>query len=154
MTQKPHDPGRNVSEAVDDPRATGEAADEGRGHGDGREAPGPGAQGQAAREPGHQKAATAQRQAGGWVAVIGHAASRKSSVQPREDEVHLHSAAREGDGSAARGEDGQRLGHEAVVNQISRKERLQGGRHMGTCRRRCAPTSERMARFPALCARR
>lgn len=76
MTQKPHDPGRNVSEVVDDPRATGEAADEGRGHGDGREAAGPGAQGQAAREPGHQKAATAQRQADGWVAVIGHAASR------------------------------------------------------------------------------
>lgn len=41
------------------------------------------------------------------------------------------------------------LGTQAVVNQISRKERLQRKKYMGVCRRRCAPSSERMARFPA-----
>lgn len=111
--------------------------------------PGPG--GQRARTSESCHSAAAGRRLGSGHRPCGQ---QESSGRPREDEVRLHSAAREGDGSAARGEDGQRLGHEAVVNQISRKERLQGGRHMGTCRRRCAPTSERMARFPALCARR
>lgn len=45
------------------------------------------------------------------------------------------------------------LGTQAVVNQISRKERLQRKKYMGVCRHLCAPTREMMARFPATVSR-
>lgn len=45
------------------------------------------------------------------------------------------------------------LGTQAVVNQISRKERLQRKKYMGVCRHLWAPTREMMPRFPATVSR-
>ena len=78
------------------------------------------------------------------------AASRKSSVQPREKTKCICTAQPEKEMAPLREvKMASILGMQAVVNQISRKERLQRKKYMGVCRCRCAPTSERMARFPA-----